>query len=167
MTGDETSDIRPSFSRDGKWIYFSSSRSGTTEIWKMPAGGGAAQAVTHEAAADAFESPDGRDLYYYGGKGLWALPLTGGEPRLVLAEVNASRYPLAGRSIYYLTTNPSAVWVYRLDGGRKFEYVRFPAGTPPIYTAGTNVTVSADERVIMLPLVDRRESDLVLVENFR
>jgi Tol biopolymer transport system component len=167
MTGEDTSDIRPSFSRDGKWIYFSSSRSGTTEVWKMPAGGGTAQQVTHGAAgADAFESPDGRDLYYYSARGLFALPLAGGEPRLVLPDVNASRYALAGRSVYYVTFNPSAVWVYRLDGGRKFEYVRFPASSP-IYTAGTNITVSADERVIMLPLVDRRESDLMLVENFR
>jgi Tol biopolymer transport system component len=167
MTGEDTSDIRPSFSRDGKWIYFSSSRSGTTQVWKMPAGGGTAQQLTHGASgADAFESPDGRDLYYYSTKGLWVLPLTGGQSRLVLPDVNASRYALAGRSVYYVTLNPSAVWVYRLDSGRKFEYVRFPA-TSPIYTAGTNITVSADERVIMLPLVDRRESDLMLVENFR
>jgi hypothetical protein len=81
--------------------------------------------------------------------------------------LNASRYALAGGSIYYTTANPSAVWVYRLDSGRKFEYVRFPPGAPPIYNAGTNITVSADERVIMLPLVERRESDLMLVENFR
>jgi len=97
MTGEDTSDIRPSFSRDGKWIYFSSSRSGNTEVWKMPAGGGTAQQVTHGASgADAFESPDGRELYYYSAKGLWALPLVGGEPRLVLPDV--SRYALAGRS---------------------------------------------------------------------
>ena len=131
MTGDDTSDIRPSFSRDGKWIYFSSYRSGTTQVWKMPAGGGTAQQVTHDAAgADAFESPDGRDLYYYTPGGLCALPLAGGEPRLVLPEVNRPRYALAGRSIYYLTISPPAVWVYRLDSGRKFEYVRFPAGAP-------------------------------------
>jgi len=174
MTGEDTSDIRPSFSRDGKWIYFSSSRSGNTEVWKMPAGGGTAQQVTHGASgtrtpggADAFESPDGRELYYYSSKGLWALPLAGGEPRLVLPDVNGIRYALAGRSIYYTTVNPSAVWAYRLDSGRKFEYVRFPPGAPPIITAGTNITVSADERVIMLPLVERRESDLTLVENFR
>jgi serine/threonine protein kinase len=168
LTGDETSDIRPSFSHDGKWIYFSSSRSGTTEVWKIPAGGGTAQQVTHGASgADAFESPDGRDLFYYRRDGLWALPIAGGEPRLVLPDVNAGRYALAGRSVYYLTFRPPTVWVYRLDSGRKFEYVRFPATAPLIYTAGTNITVSADERVIMLPLVDRRESDLMLVENFR
>ena len=134
----------------------------------MPAAGGPALQVTHGASgADAFESPDGRDLYYYNSRGLWALPLAGGEPRLVLPGVNASRYALAGRSIYYVTNNPPAVWVYRIDSGHKFEYVRFPPGAPPIYYAGTNITVSADERVIMLPLVDRRESDLMLVENFR
>lgn len=45
--------------------------------------------------------------------------------------------------------------------------MRFPAGAPAIYQAGTNITVSADERIITLPLVDRRESDPMQVENFR
>ena len=32
----------PTWSRDGRWIYFSSTRSGTTGIWKMPSAGGSA-----------------------------------------------------------------------------------------------------------------------------
>jgi Tol biopolymer transport system component/predicted Ser/Thr protein kinase len=168
MTGEETSDIRPSFSRDGKWIYFTSARSGQSEVWKMPAGGGPAQQVTHSGlGSEAFESPDGRELYYCRADGLWAMPVAGGEPRLVLPEVTAPRYALAGRSIYYWSLNLEAIWVYRLDSGRKFEYVRFPPGSPPTLNAGTNLTVSADERVILFPVVVRQESNLMLVENFR
>jgi hypothetical protein len=80
--------------------------------------------------------------------------------------MNSTPYALAGRSVYYLTASPPAVWVYRLDSGRKFEYSRFPAGVPPISVRGTNITVSADERVIMFPLEERVESNLMLVENF-
>ena len=63
ITGDETSDILPSFSRDGKWIYFSSNRSGTMEVWKIPPTGGRALQVTHGGGSRALESADGRDLY--------------------------------------------------------------------------------------------------------
>src|ERR1017187_8841736 len=30
----------PNWSRDGEWIYFSSSRKGTQQIWSIPTGGG-------------------------------------------------------------------------------------------------------------------------------
>jgi Tol biopolymer transport system component len=32
----------PSWSRDGKWVYFYSNRSGQTDIWRVPAQGGEA-----------------------------------------------------------------------------------------------------------------------------
>jgi Tol biopolymer transport system component len=35
------------WSPDGKWIYFSSNRSGEFNIWKMPAAGGEPEQVTH------------------------------------------------------------------------------------------------------------------------
>ncbi|MGI8785836.1 MAG: hypothetical protein ACR2L2_19545 [Acidobacteriota bacterium] len=92
------------------------------------------------------------------------MPVAGGSPRQVLSDLR-SGWELAGRSIYYLNGD-RAIWVYRLDTGRKFEYVRLPPGSSPIFTLG-NLTVSADERVIMYPAVDRRESDLMLVENFK
>jgi len=164
LTGEETSDTRPSFSRDGKWIYFTSNRSSAMDVWKMPAGGGTAQQLTHGGAARAVESADGRDIFYWSRNALWAMPVAGGSPRQVLSDLRFS-WELAGRSIYYLNGD-RAIWVHRLDTGRKFEYVRLPAGASPIFTLG-NLTVSADERVIMYPAVDRRESDLMLVENFK
>jgi len=74
--------------------------------------------------------------------------------------------PIPPRSTESIARGRKVPEGYRLDSGRKFEYVR-PAGAPAIYQAGTNITVSADERIIMLPLADRRESDLMLVENFQ
>ena len=36
LTSNRSTDVFPSFSRDGKWIYFSSTRTGTPFIWKIP-----------------------------------------------------------------------------------------------------------------------------------
>ena len=40
--------VSPSWSRDGKWIYFASDRSGEYQVWKMPAGGGEAVQLTRK-----------------------------------------------------------------------------------------------------------------------
>ena len=54
----------PSWSRDGKWIYFGSNRTGRPEVWRVPAAGGAAEQVTTTGGEYAFESWDGQTLYY-------------------------------------------------------------------------------------------------------
>jgi dipeptidyl aminopeptidase/acylaminoacyl peptidase len=62
----ETSDERfPSWSRDGRWIYFSSTRAGATpDIWRIPAEGGSAVRITYHGGVQARESPHGEYLYY-------------------------------------------------------------------------------------------------------
>ncbi len=53
----------PSFSRDGKWIYFASDRSGDWQVWKVRVNGEDAQQVTYNGGFAALESTDGY-LYY-------------------------------------------------------------------------------------------------------
>ena len=57
---------RPNWSRDGKWLYFTSTRTrtGRQEVWKVPAGGGSATQVTRNGGNNAVESPDGTAIYY-------------------------------------------------------------------------------------------------------
>jgi hypothetical protein len=165
VTSEAYRDIRPSYSRDGAWIYFASNRSGRLEIWKVAAGGGKPQQITHNYGTEAFESPDGRLLYYMAEQGLWSMPVSGGEPTLVVAEAGLYRYAVAGRSIYYFP-DARSLWVLRTDTGRKFEYTRFPRDVSD-FGIGTLFTVSADERTILFAQTDRQESDLKLVENFQ
>ena len=54
----------PSFSRNGKWVYFSSNRTGEYQIWKVPVAGGEAVQVTRNNGIVAFESADGAYVYY-------------------------------------------------------------------------------------------------------
>ena len=64
VTTDAADDYVPSWSRDGLWIYFGSTRSGRNEIWKVAPGGGEPVQVTQHGGLYAKESVDGRDLYY-------------------------------------------------------------------------------------------------------
>jgi Tol biopolymer transport system component/DNA-binding winged helix-turn-helix (wHTH) protein len=76
-------DVCPSWSRDGKWIYFASPRSGAWQVWKMPSAGGDAMQVTEHGGHTALESPDGKYLYYskspWPEPEVWRVPVAGGE----------------------------------------------------------------------------------------
>jgi Tol biopolymer transport system component len=64
----------PSWSRDGKFIYFGSNRSGDFQIWRTSAlseetASQPAVQVTQGGGFRGFESADGRYLYYAKGRG--------------------------------------------------------------------------------------------------
>ena len=46
LTTDRAIDARPSWSRDGRTVYFGSNRFGEYQVWKVPAVGGRAEQVT-------------------------------------------------------------------------------------------------------------------------
>ena len=89
LTSDTASEIIPSWSADGKTIYFSSDRSGRFEIWKAPVAGGKATQVTQNGGYVAFESRDGRSLYYMKSMSgpLWGRPLEGGKEKQLIERV--------------------------------------------------------------------------------
>jgi len=53
----------PSFSRDGKWIYFASERTGEWQVWKTSRRDGSERQVTFQGGFAALESTDGY-IYY-------------------------------------------------------------------------------------------------------
>jgi TolB protein len=59
-------DTEPRYSSDGKWLYFTSDRGGSPQIYRMSASGGEAQRVTFKGSYNVTPrpSPDGRVLAY-------------------------------------------------------------------------------------------------------
>ncbi len=82
LTPDTHESEVPSWSRDGKWIYFASNRSGDVQVWKVPAAGGSPVQVTHQGGHAALESPDGKLLFYAKNSApepeIWQVPVDGG-----------------------------------------------------------------------------------------
>ena len=80
----------------------------------MPSTGGPAVQVTRHGGFAAFESPDGRFLYYAKGltvPGLWRIPTNGGEEVEVISSLEAGYWgywAVVENGIYYLdmTTKP-------------------------------------------------------------
>jgi dipeptidyl aminopeptidase/acylaminoacyl peptidase len=65
LTTHEASDANPRWSADGSEIYFLSSRSGSSQVWKLPAGGEAVQVTDLPLdVANLMVSPSGRRLAF-------------------------------------------------------------------------------------------------------
>jgi Tol biopolymer transport system component/DNA-binding winged helix-turn-helix (wHTH) protein len=83
ITSGHYQNVVPSWSRDGATIYFASNRTGDWQVWKHALTSGAETQVTRHGGFAAFESYDGKTLYYSkrAGGGIWSLPVNGGEER--------------------------------------------------------------------------------------
>jgi hypothetical protein len=166
LTDHPATDALPSFSRDGRFVYFRSDRSGTSQIWRMPAGRGEAVQITHNGGWYPIESVDGKFVYYKKGQGLWKMPVQGGEEGEVLKTVYATNYAIEKGGIYFMPiASPSRI-------SRSIQFYNFATGKiTPIATIpgipGWGLSVSPEEKFILYSQVDQRGSDLMLVENFR
>jgi Tol biopolymer transport system component len=171
LTSGPSNNVRPSWSRDGRWIYFGSNRSRVSQIWKEPATGGAAVQVTKSGGEEAFESADGKFVYWakLGVAGIWRVPVEGGEESRVLDASTESLWILADQGIWFFDlTNPTeaALKFYSFAAG-KTTLLRLFTKDTRIDTLSTALSVSPDGRWILYTLLDQAGSNLMLVENFR
>ena len=86
LTDGTAEDKVPSWSADGRFVYFSSNRSGAPQIWKVAVSGGEPSQVTQHGGFAAFESSDGRFLYFAkeDQAGIWRMATRGGDEVLIL-----------------------------------------------------------------------------------
>ena len=88
MTSGPYNNAVPSWSRDGRQIYFGSMRTGSWQVWKHSLDGGEEVQVTTRGGFDPFESQDGRTVYFskFDEAGIWSIPASGGTESLVVAD---------------------------------------------------------------------------------
>ena len=171
ITSGASNNVRPSWSQDGRWIYFGSNRSGDWQIWKESAQGGTALQLTKNGAREAFESLDGKSVYYakLDAPGIWKVPVAGGEETRVLDRGGQSVWALTGQGICFFdfsgSTGP-ALKFYNFATGKVTLLREFSKDTL-LETAATTLTVSPDGRWILYTQYDQSGSNLMLVENFR
>src|SRR5713226_1663671 len=112
-----SSDITPVWSKDGRWIFFGSDRTGDWQIWKSPAQGGKAIQVTKDAGYAVLAATDGFTYYTRASgvtakksnePGVWKVPIDGGEEiRVFDQEVRPSALFVSEDGIYFITRGPS------------------------------------------------------------
>jgi Tol biopolymer transport system component/DNA-binding winged helix-turn-helix (wHTH) protein len=171
LTDGKSEDKVPSWSSDGKFVYFSSNRSDAAQIWKVPASGGQPSRVTQHGGFAAFESSDGRYLYFAKDNepGIWRMPTGGGDETRILADLSPEYWgdwALSQRGIYFFPgASPHAAIEFFDFASKRVSRVAELAGPPPAGDPG--FAVSPDARRIIFSQVDTSAVDLMLVKNFR
>ncbi len=141
---------QPVFSHDGRRVWFTSTRTGRSEIWSVAFEGGPETQFTSEGRMTARVSTDGRTVYYQDFSGnLYARQLAGGPERRIATD-------LAGRSAF--TVVRDGIYLVRADkqGSNGVLYFADLAGQsgrvvsdlPGYWTAG-GPSVSPDRRTIL------------------
>ena len=181
MTSHPATDDFPSFSRDGKWLYFSSDRAGGQQqtLWKVAVAGGDAVQLTTSAAYASQESPDGAHIYYVETldrpSALWRMPVASGAAEKVLEGVYLANFAVLTGGVYFIDRPSGGTGIHYMDlpsGEVRLRYFDFTTRksttvVPNLGKVDVPFTVSADGRTILYPRMDSSVNDLMVVTNFR
>jgi Tol biopolymer transport system component/DNA-binding winged helix-turn-helix (wHTH) protein len=166
------SGIRPHWSRDGKWIYFRSNGPGRTGIYRCPAAGGKAIALSQDTdGLVSQESFDGKTVYF-----------ASSSARTVLREVSLRALPGAASeggdglprvsNAGVWAVSPGGIYFVPAEAPRSLRYFDFATRqVRPIFEVdkffGSGLSVSPDGRWILYTLVGDVNSDIMLVDHFQ
>ena len=181
LTANIFSGAFPSFSRDGRSLYFCRWEGPETRIWKMPVNSGPPLRITEDPGFVPIESPDGRFLYYVSAADrpstLWRMPVDGGTPSKIVDGVLFGNFDVADAGIYYLERVSGAPAAdadppRRPTGEIRLQYYDISTGrSTTIATALGNaahgLSVSRDGTRILFSRIDSAIDELMLVEDFR
>jgi len=132
--GEDWNDSDPVWSPDGKWIAFSSDRTGeeyegssNNDVWIIPADGGELKQLTTQPHQDTYPqwSPDGKTIAYlrtdkpYAQPEICLVSPLGGEHKCITEKVDripsGFKWAPDGRNIYYITNDLGQDPLFRLD----------------------------------------------------
>jgi Tol biopolymer transport system component len=161
----------PSWSRDGRWLYFCSNRSGSLQVWKMPAEGGPARQLTKQGGFEGFEEASGKFFYYAKGRGvpgIWKTPVEGGEETPVVETDKAGlwrNWALGDKGIYFTNNEQPEKPVIEFFSFATGKVIRLATLDRPINSQG--IALSPEGRWLLFSLTDRQRQNVMVVENFR
>lgn len=167
LTHEASTEQWPTWSADGQWIYFTSDRTGSWEIWKAPAAGGTAARITTSGALKAWESRDGRFVLYADDtRGIWRMPVAGGVPERLFAlpapgDWGGEWAPADGGVFFLNAGNARGSLIERFDFRTRRITTVFTL--PGLYDTGSGFSISRDGTTLVYPQRDVARSEIMLM----
>ncbi|HEY1271613.1 MAG TPA: winged helix-turn-helix domain-containing protein [Terriglobales bacterium] len=170
LVQDQFGNVCPSWSHDGKWIYFASTRSGKWQVWRVPAAGGMPVQLTRDGGHAALESPDGKYVFYaktlYANPEIWKIPAGGGAETLVSPLIRPftwASWAVVDEGIVF--AGPSRTGgpeISLFDSSTRRVRRLGGLGIPPFWLAATH-----DGKTVVFDKPGWEQEQIMLVENFR
>jgi Tol biopolymer transport system component len=140
-------------SADGKWLYYDSNVSGTSELYRMRLPRGVPEQLTFDSTDDfsPVPSPDGTKVAFHswrsGSRDIYVLPLDGGPVQAVTHSPAQESKPMwspdgkaitytlfgGGGGVYVVRQNPNGTWgtpIKRTKLARKTDFTSWPVWSP-------------------------------------
>ena len=176
VTTHSADDVLPCYSVDGRWIFFASNRSGTWQVWKLPAGvvesaQSPAKQVTAEGGFAPQAAPGGEEIFYAKGHdvpGIWRVAVNGGREQQVLAQTaigSAGLWALASpRVLLHMVPLPNGeISIAQLDVGTNLDRTLAKLSRRPLLW-DSGFSLAPDGEHLIYSTSERDGSDLILVE---
>lgn len=162
----------PSWSQDGKWIYFDRVSGPEIQVWKRHVSSGAELQITREQSGEMLESPDGRTLYFageFGHKGLFTVPVGGGEPKAIPELADAGYWRFWGvtrQGVFFIPAEGDHRSVKLFDWATKQTKTIARLGKAPMWLNKSGA-VSPDGRWMISSELDQSVNDILMIDHFR
>ena len=180
LTEERSIDAHASWSADGRWIYFASTRTGRPEVWKVPSEGGKAIQLTDQGGIEPKESADGQTLYYLdrpppaaGGIGspavLKRVRASGdGDEATVLDGVHFGLWSVTDTGIVFVKPDVQhdELHFYDVHDRSRRSLGRLPVRISRVGGYG-GLRASRDVRWVLFSVTDQMESDIMVADRFR
>jgi Tol biopolymer transport system component len=162
--------VCPSWSQDGKWVYFASRRTGEYQVWKTPAEGGSPVQVTTHGGHAPLASQDGKYVYYakseYANPEIWQVPVKGGVEKLLSPLVRPATWAswsVVERGILFAEPSGTGRPVVELfDFATNRVTAMGVLNIAPFWLGATR-----DGKTVAFDQPGSEEDQVMLVENFR
>jgi Tol biopolymer transport system component/DNA-binding winged helix-turn-helix (wHTH) protein len=172
LTAGNSQDCVPSWSRDGKAVYFASDRTGNWQVWRRELSSGNETPVTRHGGFAAFESYDAKTIYYsrLEGGGIWKIPVGGGQEDRVTDSLHLGywgHFAVTENGIYLVDSDAEggpAIMYYDFQTGRLSLVLTFTQYPTPWFP---NLAASRDGRMLFYATVEFQNTMISMVENFR
>jgi Tol biopolymer transport system component len=168
----------PSWSHDGRWIYFVNGEDvRVPAIWKVPSDGGHAVRVAASEATYPLESLDGQYMYFARKRRLWRVRTDGSAeqevPGMPELQSNGDTWVPTRSGIYFMADVKHEAGdvkhqteVHFFDfRSQKVKRVFTLEKSLPGWSGG--VSISRDGKWLLYPQVDGLSSDLMMIENWK